>query len=67
MITTAEELDAVPIGAIVRSELGTIACRYDKTRGVVFGDERPFPWQALARPAELIWTPGRVGGSEELP
>jgi hypothetical protein len=56
-ITTVEQLDAVPIGGVVRSELGSIACRFDETRGVVFGDDRPFPWQALSRPALLLWHP----------
>lgn len=57
-ISTDEELDAVPVGAIVRSSAGTIACRFDSTHGVVFGDERPFPWRKLALDALLLWHPG---------
>lgn len=56
-ITTAAELDALPVGSVVRSEVGTIACRYDETRGVVFGDERPFPWHVIARPATVLYRP----------
>lgn len=56
-IESAEELDRVPVGAVVRSSAGTIACRFDGRNGVVFGDDRPFPWHKLALPAQLIWDP----------
>ena len=53
-ITTVEQLDRVPAGAIVQSAAGSIACRFDDRNGVVFGDDRPFPWHKLALPALLI-------------
>lgn len=56
-ITTVEELDRLPVGVVVRSAEGTIACRFDATRGVVFGDDRPFPWLRLALTARVLWTP----------
>lgn len=56
-IETAADLDRVPSGSVVRSSAGTIACRFDGRNGVVFGDERPFPWHKLALPAEVIWDP----------
>lgn len=56
-ISTVEELDRLPIGVVVRSAEGSIACRFDATRGVVFGDERPFPWLRLALTARVLWTP----------
>lgn len=59
-LRSAEDLDAVPVGGIVRSGMGTIACRYDATRGVCFGDERTFPWTDLALPCQLIWDPRQV-------
>ena len=57
-VESAEQLNAVPRGAIVRSASGTIACRFDATRGVVFGDDRSFPWAKLALPVRVLWTPG---------
>jgi hypothetical protein len=56
-VRTVEDLDHVPARAIVRSEAGTIACRFDGRNGVVFGDDRPFPWHKLALPALLLWHP----------
>ncbi len=56
-VTTAAELDALPRGAVVRSAAGTIACRWDRTRGVVFGDNRPFAWSKLALPADVLYLP----------
>jgi hypothetical protein len=44
-------------GWVVRSASGTIAARFDRSRGVVLGCDRPFPWSALASPAEVLWTP----------
>lgn len=55
LIETEAERDALPRGCIVRSAGGTIACRYDATRGVVFGDERPFPWSSLQLPLTVIY------------
>ncbi|MBU8830861.1 hypothetical protein [Mycolicibacterium goodii] len=57
-IETAEQLDALPRGVVVRSAAGTLWCRFDQTRGVVFGDHRPFPWARLALPARVLYTPG---------
>ncbi|ANW63982.1 hypothetical protein BCA37_10585 [Mycobacterium sp. djl-10] len=54
-IETAEDLDRVSTGSVVRSKAGTIACRFDALHGVVFGDDRPFQWRKLALPAQLIW------------
>ena len=55
--TPAEDLDRVPARSIVRSDAGTIACRFDGRNGVVFGDDRPFPWHNLALPAVVLWHP----------
>ncbi len=52
---TKSELDTVPHGTVVRSADGTIACRYDDSRGVLFGDERPFLWSVLRAPAIILW------------
>lgn len=57
VIETDEQLAALPYGVIVRSEMGTIAARYDQTRGVCFGDERSFPWVDLSLPATIVWEP----------
>lgn len=54
-ITTTTQLEAVPVGHVVRSAAGTIAARFDQDRGVVFGDNRPFPWIALDLPATVLW------------
>ena len=58
VIETDEELaGTVPDGSIVRSNAGTIACRFDYGAGVVFGDDRPFPWGSLDLPVTVLWTP----------
>ncbi|GJJ22311.1 hypothetical protein [Mycolicibacterium mageritense] len=59
-IETLEQLDALPPETIVKTEGGTVACRfYDREHGVVFGDDRPFKWSALATelPAIVLWSP----------
>lgn len=56
-VTTAAELDALPVGSVVRSSAGTIACKCEATRGVVFGDDRSFPWLKLATPATVLHEP----------
>jgi hypothetical protein len=56
-ITTVEELNALPIGTVVRSEAKTIAARLDSTAGVLFGMEGSFPWHHLALPATVLWEP----------
>ncbi|ANW63988.1 hypothetical protein BCA37_10630 [Mycobacterium sp. djl-10] len=57
MIDTTDDLYAVPRGAVVLSRAGTIAARFDATNGVVFGDDRPFPWRELALPVVVLWSP----------
>ena len=47
----------VPIGAVVISSSGTIAARFDDDRGVVLGDDRPFPWDRLQEPVAVLWLP----------
>lgn len=54
-ITTDEELNALPRGTVVRSNEGSIACRYDDVFGVVFGDDRPFAWSRLDLPATVLY------------
>ena len=56
-VTTRDELDALPAGSVVQSDAGTIACRFDGVYGVVFGDDRPFLWDALALPALVLHIP----------
>lgn len=56
-VTTAAELDALPVGSVVRSSAGTIACKCEATRGIVFGDDRTFPWLKLATPATVLHAP----------
>lgn len=57
-VRTAAELDALRVGSVVRSSAGTIACKCEATRGVVFGDDRTFPWLKLAAPATVLHEPG---------
>lgn len=52
----------VTAGTVVRSAEGTIACRFDQTLGVVFGDDRPFAWSLLADPIEVLWLPVETEG-----
>ena len=56
-ITTAAGLDALPVGSVVLSAAGTIGCRYDETRGIVFGDDRCFPWGVLELPLAVLYRP----------
>jgi len=57
LVTTAMELEAVPRGVVLRSKAGTIAARFDALSGVVFGNERPFPWGVLDLPAVVLYDP----------
>ena len=57
IVETVQALKDLPVGVVVRSAAGTIACRADESAGVVFGDERPFPWTSLMLPARVIWRP----------
>lgn len=54
IVATAEDLDALPFGTVVRSDAGTIATKCGFTLGVVFGDERPFPWRYLDLPVTVM-------------
>ena len=63
MSLTQDELAAVPHGTVVRCSDGTIAARYDDTRGVTFGDERPFPWAVLRAPAVQLWPQPEVAST----
>ncbi len=55
IVETVQALKDLPVGVVVRSAAGTIACRADESAGVVFGDERSFPWTSLMLPARVIW------------
>ncbi len=57
VIETQFGLEAVAIGVVVRSSSGTIATRFDSTRGVIFGDDRSFPWKRLSLPVTVLWQP----------
>ncbi len=54
-VTTAGERAALPFGTIVQSSAGTIACRYDSSRGVCFGVAQPFPWEMLELPLVVLY------------
>jgi hypothetical protein len=50
----------VPIRAVAYNQAdGSIVARFDQDHGVVFGDDRPFPWQDkyLRGPLTLLWHP----------
>jgi len=64
-VTFTLPADEVPVGAIVRSPAGTIACRYDESVGTVFGDDRPFEWGALASPVHVLWMPPTPTGDDD--
>ena len=57
VVETVQALKDLPVGVVVRSAAGTIACRADESAGVVFGDDRPFPWTSLMLPARVVWRP----------
>jgi hypothetical protein len=62
IVRTVEELDALPVGAVIRSIAGTIACRVEADQGTVFGDDRPFgPWNRLHLPITVLWVPVQEG------
>lgn len=60
-ITTEAARQALPVGIVVRSASGTIACRYDTGRGVCFGDARTFPWDSLTLPCTVLYDPRGQG------
>lgn len=57
VVETAEEFDALEPGVVVLSARGTIACRHYSGVGVLFGNGEPFPWDALALPAAILYEP----------
>ena len=57
VITTSAERAALPVGTAIRSSAGTIACRFDEKRGVVFGSDYPFPWESLELPLTVLYRP----------
>ncbi len=59
-ITSPQQRDQLPAGVIVQSADGTIACRHTRGVGVVFGDERPFPWDRLSLPITILMNPDRT-------
>jgi len=58
-ITTVADREALSVGTVVRSAAGTIACRFDEERGVVFGMSLPFPWRTLQLPLTVLWAEDR--------
>ncbi|MFP5360762.1 MAG: hypothetical protein ACLGHM_09735 [Actinomycetes bacterium] len=54
-VTTEAQRAELPIGAVVLSQKGTIACRVDVNEGVVFGHEGVFPWSHLALPLTILY------------
>lgn len=66
LVTTAAELEALPVGVVVRSSAGSIACRWDgdPTRGVIFGRSGSFPWSDLALPVTVLWRPDAAALTE---
>lgn len=59
IISTPKDLDALPIGSVVLSSAGSIACRWDgdRTQGVIFGRAGSFPWLNLALPVTVLHQP----------
>ena len=56
-LRTVAAADA-PVRSVVFNQAdGTIAARFDERHGVVFGDDRPFPWDVLRGPLTLLWHP----------
>lgn len=57
--TVADAAD-VPVRAVAFNKAdGSIVARFDDEHGVVFGDDRPFPWSSkyLRGPLVLLWHP----------
>jgi diacylglycerol kinase family enzyme len=59
VVATLDELDLLPVGAVVLSSAGSIACRWDgdRTRGVVFGRMGTFLWKRLELPVTVLYRP----------
>lgn len=54
-VTTEEARDALPVGHVVLSAAGSIACRASETLGVILGDSRTFPWTLLQLPLTVLY------------
>lgn len=57
VIRTPAEMASVPRRTVILSAGGSIACRYDETRGVVFGTDIPCRWSGLQLPAVVLYDP----------
>jgi hypothetical protein len=58
LLTDQAQLAAIPPRSVVRAADGTIAARFSDELGVLFGDDRPFPWSVLRVPALVLWVDG---------
>lgn len=57
---TVEDAADVPVRAVAFNKAdGSIVARFDEENGVVFGEDRPFPWSSeyLRGPLVLLWHP----------
>lgn len=54
LVTTEADRDALPVGHVVLSAAGSIACRASETLGVILGDSRTFPWTLLQLPLTIL-------------
>lgn len=57
VVTDLAGMQALPVGAVVRSAAGTFARRVSAQHGVKFGEGRPFVWPILGLPVEVHWLP----------
>ncbi len=55
LVTTEAARDALPVGHVVLSSAGSIACRASETLGVILGDSRTFPWTLLQLPLTVLY------------
>ena len=61
VVSTREQLQALPLQSVVLTAAGTIACRFDDELFTIFGDERPKArWGDLALPARVLFDPTEV-------
>ena len=56
-VVSKQQLMELPVATIVRAFDGTVACRATVELGVVFGDERTFPWKILPLPVLIMPLP----------
>jgi hypothetical protein len=54
-LLTDAEVQAAPLRSVLRVADGSIVARFDERYGVVFGDDRPFPWTVCRAPAIVLW------------